>query len=99
MLFHDGVLRQLQSLHAATRHAQQHNPAGVDADTKLFRTLSRLMLDTVPSNPSRDEYRPNGALGPDRRHWRRAEIGSRFRLYFRYDAKANLIVYVRIEGK
>lgn len=32
-------------------------------------------------------------LGVRYRHWRGARLGRRFRLFFRYDAKAKVIVY------
>lgn len=32
-------------------------------------------------------------MGPDYRHWRRAKIGWRFRLFFRYDSRTKIIVY------
>ena len=95
LLFHDGVVEQLQKLHAAAQRAEQHDPQGFasNANVKLFRALSLLMLDVVPGDPARDEYRQGNTLGPAHRHWRRAKIGRRFRLFFRYDSKAKVIVY------
>ena len=88
LLFHDCVIEQLQKLHAAARRAQENDPKGFEsnANVKLFRALSQLMLDVVPSDPARDEYRQGNTLGPAHRHWRRAKIGRRFRLFFRYDS-------------
>lgn len=51
------------------------------------------MLETVPGDPARDEYRQGTTMGPDFRHWRRAKIGRRFRLFFRYDSRSKVIVY------
>ena len=51
------------------------------------------MLDVVPSDPARDTYRQGNILGLPHRHWRRAKIGRRFRLFFRYDSKAKVIMY------
>lgn len=44
-------------------------------------------------DPARDEFRQGNTLGPAYRHWRRAKIGRWFRLFFRYDSKAKVIVY------
>ena len=95
LLFHDCVIEQLQKLHAAARRAQENDPKGFEstAHVKLFRALSQLMMDVVPGDPARDEYRQGNTLGPAHRHWRRAKIGRRFRLFFRYDSKAKVIVY------
>jgi len=35
------------------------------------------MLEVVPSDPARDEYRQGNTMGPAYRHWRRAKLGSR----------------------
>ena len=95
LLFHECVVEQLQKLLAAVQRAEQNDAEGFEsnANVKLFRALSHLMLETVPGDPARDEYRQGNTLGPAHRHWRRAKIGRRFRLFFRYDAKAKVIVY------
>lgn len=95
LLFHDGLIGQLQRLRAAAKRARKNDPEGfhTNANVKLFRALSRLMLNTVPGDPSRDEYRQGNTLGHAHRHWRRAKIGRRFRLFFRYDSKARIIIY------
>ena len=51
------------------------------------------MLQIVPQDPSRDEFRQGNTPGPRYRHWRRAGIGRRFRLFFRYDARAKVIAF------
>jgi toxin YhaV len=89
LLFHECIVEQLQKLHAAAARAQRNDPKGFErnANVKLFRALSQLILETVPSDPARDEYRQGNTLGPDYRHWRRAKVGRRFRLFFRYDSR------------
>ena len=57
------------------------------------------MLEIIPQDPSRDEYRQGNTLGPRYRHWRRARIGRRFRLFFRYDARAKVIVYAWVNDQ
>ncbi|MYD92321.1 MAG: type II toxin-antitoxin system YhaV family toxin [Chloroflexi bacterium] len=101
LLFHDCLIHQLRKLHEAAQRAQRNDPAGFasNANVKLLQALSRLMLDVVPQDPSRDEYRQGGALGPGHRHWRRARIGRRFRLFFRYDARARVIVYAWVNDR
>ncbi len=101
LLFHECVVEQLQKLHAAARRAEQNDPQGFasNANVKLFRALSQLMLEVVPGDPARDEYRQGNTLGPAYRHWRRAKIGRRFRLFFRYDSKAKVIVYAWVNDE
>ncbi|PWR18685.1 type II toxin-antitoxin system YhaV family toxin [Zavarzinia compransoris] len=95
LLFHDAVVEQLRRLEAAARRAAAADPAAADgnANVKLLRALSHLILDVVPADPGRDEFRQGNTLGPTHRHWRRAKIGRRFRLFFRYDSRAKVIVY------
>ena len=101
LLFHDCVAMQLQKLSAAADQAQQTDPDGFEgnANVKLFRALSQLILDTVPIDPARDEYRQGNTLGAAYRHWRRAKLGRRFRLFFRYDSKARVIVFAWVNDE
>ncbi len=101
LLFHDGVIEQLRKLRSAAERAERHDPRGFEsnASVKLFRALSQLIMDVVPSDPSRDEYRQGNTLGPAYRHWRRAKIGRRFRLFFRYDSKGRVIVFAWVNDE
>ena len=101
LLFHDCLIDQLRKLNRAVQRAQRNDPAGFasNANVKLFQGLSRLMLEVIPQDPSRDEYRQGNTLGARYRHWRRARIGRRFRLFFRYDAKAKVIVYAWVDDQ
>ena len=101
LLFHDCLIEQLHRLHRAVQRAQRSDPAGFasNANVRLFRALSRSMLEAIPQDPSRDEYRQGGTLGPRYRHWRRARVGRRFRLFFRYDARAKVIVYAWVNDR
>lgn len=95
LLFHGCIVDQLQKLQAAAARAERNDPMDFErnANVKLFRALSQLILETVPSDPARDEYRQGNTLGPAYRHWRRAKVGRRFRLFFRYDSRAKTIVF------
>jgi len=101
VLFHDCVVEQLQKLNAAARRAEQNDPQGFEsnANVKLINASSHLMLEVVPSDPSRDEYRQGNTLGAAYHHWRRAKIGRRFRLFFRYDSKAKVIVFAWVNNE
>ena len=101
LLFHDCLIDQLRKLHNAVQRAQRSDPAGFasNANVKLFHALSRLMLEVIPLDPSRGEYRQGSTLGSRYRHWRRARIGRRFRLFFRYDTRAKVIVYAWVNDQ
>jgi toxin YhaV len=101
LLFHECIVEQLRKLYASVERAQRSDPQGFEgnANVKLFRALSQLILETVPTNPARDEYRQGNALGREHRHWRRAKIGQRFRLFFRYDSRAKTIVFAWVNDE
>jgi toxin YhaV len=95
LLFHDCLIEQLQKLKAASDRTAASGPLNfaANANVKLYRALSHLIFETVPSDPAREEYRQGNTLGTVYRHWRRAKIGRGFRLFFRYDSKVKVIVF------
>ena len=101
LLFHDGLIEQLQKLQTAAQKAKAQDPQGFEsnANLKLFNALAQLMLETVPSDPSRDEYRQGNTMGPAFRHWRRAKLGRRFRLFFRFDSKTRIIIFAWVNDE
>jgi len=101
LLFHDCLIEQLQKLHAAAQRAQAQDLKGYEsnANVKLFNALSQLMLETVPSDPNREEYRQGNTMGPTFRHWRRAKIGRRFRLFFRFDSKTKIVIFAWVNDE
>jgi len=101
LLFHACVSEQLQKLQLAAERAKQQDPKGfeVNANVRLFHALSKLIFEAVPSNPNRDEYRQGNTLGPAFRHWRRAKIGRRFRLFFRFDSKSKIIIFAWVNDE
>ncbi len=99
LLFHECLEEQLQKLEAAATRARTHDPAGFAANAKLFNALSHLILETVPGDPGREEYRQGNTMGAAFRHWRRAKIGRRFRLFFRFDSTARIIIYAWVNDE
>lgn len=101
LLFHQGVVAQLGKLQAAAARAEQNDSQGYEsnANVKLLRALSQLILEVIPTDPARDEYRQGNTLGTAYRHWRRAKIGRRFRLFFRYDSRSRVIVFAWVNDE
>ena len=101
LLFHDCLIEQLQKLEAAALRAKAQDPAGFksNANVKLFDALAKLILEVVPSDPNRDEYRQGNTMGAAFRHWRRSKIGRRFRLFFRFDSKTRIIIFTWVNDE
>ncbi len=101
LLFHQCLIDQLRRLEVAVARAQRQDPErfASSANVKLFDTLSHLILNTVPGDPNREEYRQGNTVGAEFRHWRRAKIGRRFRLFFRFDSRAKIIIYAWVNDE
>ncbi len=101
LLFHPQIVGQLSRLALACERAKRGNPDGWrrNANVKLLSSLRKLMFEVVPNDPARPEYRQGSTLGVEYRHWFRVKFGGRFRLFFRYDSKAKIIVYAWVNDE
>ena len=100
LLFHECLIEQLRKLEVAVQRAKTQDPRGFEsnANVKLFNALARLLLETVPSGPDREEYRQGDTMGAELRHWRRARIGRRFRLFFRFDSRSRIVIFAWVKA-
>jgi toxin YhaV len=97
LLAHPLLLEQVEKLAVAAARARQGDPEGWqgNANVKLLAALRALMLERVPRDPLDPVFRQGNTLGPAHRHWFRAKFGgNRFRLFFRADTRARVVVYV-----
>jgi toxin YhaV len=93
---HPLFLDQLERLAAAAARARRSDPNNwrSNANVRLLAALRELVLERVPRDPLAAEYRQGNTLGAQNRHWFRAKFGAnRFRLFFRADSSARIIVY------
>jgi len=99
---HPLFLDQLEKLTSAVETARIKNPNEYQktASAKLLALLFRLVFSDIPQDPTRAEYRQGDTLGRDRKHWFRAKFGNgRFRLLFRFDSKAKIIVFAWVNDE
>jgi len=101
LLFHQAIVGQLDTLARASRRARNADPQNfrTNANVKLFAALARLMLEVIPADPGRAEYRQGNTLGEEYRHWFRVRFFGRFRLFFRYDSRTRIIVYAWVNDE
>lgn len=93
---HPLLLDQLERLIAEVERQRRKDPKNYKsaANAKVLAALHKLMFETVPEAPTRPEYRQGDTLGRARKHWFRAKFGNqRFRLFFRYNSQAKIIIY------
>ena len=82
--------------------ARRSDPQGWTgkSDARLLAALGALLLDRVPRDPLAAEFRQGNTLGRERRHWFRAKFGgNRFRLFFRADSRARVIVFAWVNDR
>ena len=99
---HPLFLDQLERLVAAVERARRADPAGWHgkADARLLAALRDLMLERIPHDPLGPTFRQGNTLGAAHRHWLRAKFGgNRFRLFFRADSRARVIVFAWVNDR
>ena len=92
----------MERLLAAVERAKRSDPQGWQgkADARLLAALRALVLERIPRDPLASEFRQGSTLGRERRHWFRAKFGgNRFRLFFRTDSRARVIVYAWVNDR
>lgn len=60
--------------------------------TKRLAAIFKLVTETIPADPGAPDFRQGGTLGENRKHWFRAKFFQQYRLFFRFDSKAKVIV-------
>ncbi len=99
---HPLFLGQVERLMASVERAKRADPAGWrgKADAQTLAAISALVLERIPRDPLAPEFRQGNTLGRARRHWFRAKFGGdRFRLFFRADSRAKVIVYAWVNDR
>lgn len=60
--------------------------------SKRLAAIFKLITEVVPSDPGGVQFRQGNTLGEGRRHWCRAKFLQQYRLFFRFDEAARIIV-------
>jgi toxin YhaV len=91
---HPLFLNQLESLTAEVERLRRRDPEGYRSKnaSKRLAAVMRLMLNDIPQDPGRKEYRQGSTLGPEHRHWHRAKFFQQYRLFFRFHNRSKVIV-------
>jgi toxin YhaV len=98
---HPLFLAQIDTLIDQVEAYKHKDPAGYANKNaaKRLAAIARLAFEVIPQNPMRDEYRQGNTLGPEHKHWFRAKFFQQYRLFFRYHAKARIIVYAWVNDE
>jgi toxin YhaV len=61
--------------------------------TKRLQAILHLTETVIPANPASPEFRLGNALGSSNKNWFRAKFFQQYRLFFRFDSAAKIIIY------
>jgi toxin YhaV len=102
ILAHPLFLNQLEKLTGAVEAMKAKKPDEYQksANAKLLAALNKLVFQTIPADPTATVYRQGSTLGGGHKHWFRAKFGNdRFRLFFRYDTAAKVIIFAWVNDE
>lgn len=99
---HPFFLEQIEKLIAKVEAIGRKAPAKLAGHpaAKLLKQLSIIAFERIPQDPTNARYRQGATLGDDYKHWCRDKFGGgRFRLFFRYDSNARIIIYAWVNDE
>jgi toxin YhaV len=98
---HPAFSEPFDSLVAEVARLQKSDPGGYSQHpkAKLLKRIVDLVETEIPRDPGAAEYNLGNTLGPAHRHWRRAKFLGRFRLFFRYNSRAAVIIYAWVNDE
>lgn len=101
LLFHPMMVSQVRSLVDAYARAMAADPNGYrsNANVRVLAAVAKLVLRVISEDPGKLDYRIGNTMGKAYRHWSRAKFGQRFRLFFRYDSVAKIIVFAWVNDE
>lgn len=97
---HPLFLDQMERLTAAVEGERASKPnAPPSANAKLLAHLRDLAFNEIPQDPGSASFRHGSTLA-GRRQWFRGKTGNgRYRLFYRYDSAAGIIVYAWVNDE
>lgn len=98
---HPLFLEQVEKLAAQVQALKDKDPSGYRQKnaTKRLAAIVKLVFEDIPANPSSPDYRQGDTLGEGNKHWFRAKFFQQYRLFFRYDKAAKIIVFAWVNDE
>lgn len=90
---HPLFLKQVETLLEAVEEDEAKKRRGT-ANMKVLRGIYSTAFSDIPADPGAARFRLGNTMGPQYRHWFRAKFGGgRFRLFYRFQSRARIIVF------
>lgn len=88
-------LNQLERLNKQVETFAKKDPTGYihKNETKILAAILKLVCTEIPADPAHPKFKLGKTLGGGNTHWYRAKFYQQFRLFFRFDSRAKIIVY------
>ena len=100
ILTHPLFLGQIEKLVAAAEAEKSGRTAEAGPNAKLLAHLLDLAFAPIPTDPGSPAFRHGGTLKGDRKNWFRAKTGNgRYRLFYRFQSSARIIVYAWVNDE
>ncbi len=98
---HPLFLNQFEELLAQVEILRQKFPNDYKRKnaTKRLAAIVKLAFNTIPQDPTRNDYRQGTTLGDNYKHWFRAKFFQQYRLFFRYHQESKIIVFVWVNDE
>lgn len=91
---HPVFLDQLEGLieEVEARKARDPKTWHKKNSTRRLAAIFKLVNENIPADPGATAFRQGDTLGERRKHWFRAKFFQKYRLFFRFDSTAKVIV-------
>lgn len=92
---HPLFLAEIEALAEQVQKSKEKDPENylTKNASKRLAAIAKLAFDVIPRDPTLALYRQGATLGETHRHWFRAKFFQQYRLFFRFDSTAKIIVY------
>lgn len=98
---HPIFLDQLEELIEEVETRKQRDPKNWKRKncSKRLAAIFKIVSELVPSNPSASSFRQGSTLGSSRKYWFRAKFFQQYRLFFRFNQSAKVIVFAWVNDE
>jgi toxin YhaV len=98
---HPCFLDQYEALLAEVEAARSRDPENYRsrACTKMLAAVYGLAFEKIPADPAHPSYRMGDTLGKQYKHWFRAKFFQQYRLFFRFQESARIIIFAWVNDE
>src|SRR5690554_3562570 len=98
---HPLLLEQVEALIRQVEQVRKKDPQGYQGKnvSKRLAAILKLAFEVIPQDPERPEYRQGATLGDDHKHWFWAKFFQQYRLFFRFHAASQVIVFAWVNDE